>query len=125
MSATICRSSSSRSVRCATSRKPVSSTSITTPQKSASGTETEMSSRRLSECTRRRPAAGLRRRVPRQRQTITAPAQRLDRVQAVLGVELAAQPPDQHLDDVAVALEVLIVQAFGELALGDDFTGTQ
>jgi len=38
-------------VRSASSRKLLSSTTIITPKNKASGTETETSSRRLSECT--------------------------------------------------------------------------
>src|SRR5437762_4994838 len=46
-------------------------------------------------------------------------------MQLVPRVELAAQPSDQHLDDVAVALEVLVVQPLGELGLGDHIAGAQ
>jgi hypothetical protein len=40
-------------------------------------------------------------------------------------IELAPQASDQHLYDIAVALEVLIVKALGELGLGNDFSGPQ
>src|SRR5207237_1482950 len=127
-SATIVESSSSRSERSESARKPVSSTSIIPPKNNASGTETETSSRRLSECTvcyaaRRRPPLGGG--VARQREPITPAAQRLDGTQLVLRVELAAQAPDQHLDDVAVALEVLVIQALGQFRLGDHIPGAQ
>ncbi len=109
---------------------PMSSTSIITPKNSASGTATEISSRRLSECTvraaLRAPGPGNQEaRIARQGETVAAPAQRLDGLQAILGVELAPQPPDQHLDHVAVALEVLVVQPLRQLALGDHFSGPQ
>src|ERR1700720_3622036 len=115
----ICESSSSCIERSDSARNPVSSTSIITPKNSASGTDTETSSRRLSECT----VAGSPRvsgtRVARQREPVTAAAQGLDGPQGVLGVEFAAQPADEHLDDVAVALEVLVVEPLGQLGLGD------
>src|SRR5687768_9576849 len=56
---------------------------------------------------------------------IAAPAQRLDGLVRVLGVELAAQAADEHLDDVAVALEVLAVERLGDLRLRQHFTGVQ
>src|SRR5207249_4148305 len=110
-------------VRSDNARKPVSSTTIMTPKNSASGAETDSSNRRLSECTLAPGGSGPR--VARQREAIAPAAQRLDRMQLVPRVELAAQPSDQHLDDVAVALEVLVVQPLGELGLGDHIAGAQ
>src|SRR5215469_3581687 len=49
--AIIWRSSTSCTDRCDSARNWVSSTSTITPKNSASGTDTESSSRRLSECT--------------------------------------------------------------------------
>ena len=43
----------------------------------------------------------------------------------VVGIELASQAADEDLDDVAVALEVLVVEALGQLGLGDHFAGAQ
>ncbi len=40
-----------------------------------------------------------------------------------VGIELAAQAADEHLDHVAVALEILVVQPLGELGLGDHVAG--
>src|SRR5580765_8801673 len=123
MSETICASSSSRSERSERARKPLSITSIITPKNKASGRETVISSRRLRECTAR--VLGLAARIARQREAVAAAAQGLDGCELVGGVELAPQAPDQHLDHVAVALEVLIVEALGEFGLGDDIARPQ
>jgi hypothetical protein len=50
-----------------------------------------------------------------QRETVTAPSQRLNRLDRIVRVELLAQATDEDFDDIAVALEVLIVQAIGQL----------
>src|SRR5207253_11281449 len=88
-----------------------------TPKNSASGAETDSSNRRLSECTMAPGGSGPR--VARQREAIAPAAQRLDRMQLVPRVELAAQPSDQDLDDVADALDVQVVQQPGEPGLVD------
>src|SRR5437660_10333629 len=93
-----------------------------TPKNSASGAETDSSNRRLSECTMAPGGSGPR--VARQREAIAPAAQRLDRMQLVPRVELAAQPSDQHFDDVAVAREVLVVQPLGEPRPGDHLRGS-
>src|SRR5690606_41807206 len=48
-----------------------------------------------------------------------------DRLERAVGVELAAQPADELLDDVAVALEVLIVERVGDLGLRHDLARVQ
>ncbi len=58
-------------------------------------------------------------------EAVAAAAQGFDGMQRFVGIELAAQAPDEHLDDIAVALEVLVVQPLGELGLGDHVAGTQ
>jgi hypothetical protein len=44
-------------------------------------------------------------------------------MQGVVRIKFAPQSSDEHLDDVAVALEVLFVQVLGEIGLRDDLTG--
>ena len=58
-------------------------------------------------------------------EAVAASAQGFDGMQRLVGIELAAQAADEHLDDVAVALVVLVVQPLGELGLGDHVAGTQ
>ena len=64
-------------------------------------------------------------RAGRARRTVAASAQGLDRMQRLVGIELAAQSSDEHLDDVAVALVVLVVEPLGELGLRDHVARTQ
>ena len=52
-----------------------------------------------------------------EREAIASSAQRLQRLQRAVGIELAPQPPDQHLDHVAVALLVVRIQMRGQLVL--------
>src|SRR4029077_3883762 len=61
----------------------------------------------------------------RNREAIAAPAQCFYGAQGFVGVELAPQAPDEHLDDIAVALVVLVVETLGEFGLGDHVTGAQ
>jgi hypothetical protein len=58
-----------------------------------------------------------------QGEAVTAAAQGLYRFDRIVGVELAAQAADEDFDRVAVAVEILRVQALGQLALGDDLAG--
>ena len=58
-------------------------------------------------------------------EAVAAPAQCFDGSQRFVGIELAAQAPDEHFDDIAVALVVLVVEPFGELGLGDHVAGAQ
>src|SRR6266540_4318176 len=54
------------------------------------------------------------------RQPVASPAHRLDRDPTEGPVELVAQTPHVHLDDVGVALEVVVPDVLEDLALGDD-----
>ena len=54
---------------------------------------------------------------------VTPAAQGLDGIQAAVRVELAPQAADEHLDHVAVAVGVFLVDVLGQLGLGDDFAG--
>src|SRR6185437_6793690 len=101
----------------------MSSTRPMAPKNRNSGIATHSNRRRLRECMARAPAllGGL----AGQGEPIAPAAQRLDRLQLVLRIELASQPADQHFDDVAVSLEVLVIEALGQLGLGDDVTRAQ
>ena len=99
------------------------------PKNTTSTTNTDSMSRRLSEGARqalRLTAPGLRAISLRASgEAVAASAQGFDGMQRFVGIELAAQAPDEHLDDVAVALEVLVVEPFGELGLRDHVAGAQ
>src|SRR5580658_705458 len=93
---------------------------------SSSGNATAISSRRLTDGGPRIIGRYLRSTRPsRQAQAVAAAAQCLDRLDDLVGIELAAQAADQHLDHVAVAIEILFIQAFGEFSLRDHLAGAQ
>src|ERR1700754_4272968 len=69
------------------------------------------------------PASGGRR--PSQCEPIASPAESFDRLDRVGGIELAAQPPHQYFDHIAVALRLLVVKALRQLGLGNNLAGTQ
>src|ERR1700722_428422 len=93
---------------------------------SSSGNATAISSRRLTDGGPRIIGGYLRSTRPaRQAQAVAAAAQGFNRLDDFVGIELAPQAADQYLDHVAVAIESLFVQPFGELALGDHFPGAQ
>src|ERR1700677_2878606 len=93
---------------------------------SSNGNATAISSRRLTDGGPRIIGGYLRSTRPaRQTQAVAAAAQGFDRLDDLVGVELAAQAADQHLDHITVAIEILFVQPFGELTLGDHLTGAQ
>src|SRR6478735_3788217 len=129
-SATVGASSTSRRLRSAASRNSMSSRKTVRPKNTTSTTSTDSISRRLSE-GRDKSSSGFdpRRRLATRaagyREAVAAPAQRLDGPQRFIRIELAAQSPDEHLDHVAVALVVLVVETLGQLGLRDDVTGAQ
>src|ERR1700686_2186543 len=92
----------------------------------SSGNATATSSLRLTDggprIIGRRPRST---RPTRQAQAIAATAKSLDRFDELVGIELAAQPAHQYFDHVAVAVEVLFVQPFGQLALRNYLAGAQ
>src|SRR5579863_2465658 len=93
---------------------------------SSNGNATAISSLRLTEGGPRIIAGDLRSSRPaRQAQAVAAAAQGFDWLDGLVGVELATQAAHQHFDHVTVAVEILFVQPFGEVALGDHFAGAQ
>src|SRR5579863_10277989 len=93
---------------------------------SSNGNATAISSLRLTDGGPRIIGGDLRSSRPaRQAQAVAAAAQGFDRLDGLIGVELAAQAADQHFDYVAVAIEILFVQPLGEFALGDHLAGAQ
>src|SRR3954463_1101348 len=114
ISATICASSTSRSERSEACRNSRSSRKTVSAKKTTSTASTDNMSRRLSEGrdTNYRPLGTGR---ARNREAVAAAAQRLDGMQRFVGIELAAQPAYEDLDDVAVALVILVVEPLGEL----------
>ena len=55
--------------------------------------------------------------------SIASAAQSLDRLKRSFGIELPAQPADEYLDYIAVALEILVVEGFRDLRFRQDLTG--
>src|SRR6185503_14704422 len=102
------------------SRKLASSTKMVTPKNATSDTETERSSRRLSECTAEPLLV-----AARNGETVAATAHGLDGLQLILRIELAAQAHHEDLEHVAVALHVLFVHALAELGLREHLAGVQ
>src|SRR5258706_9527030 len=114
MSVSTCASRSSRNERSDRSRNTKSRAAIVTPKKRISRTKSDSSSRalRLRMRSVRRLAGG-----SWQRQAIAPAAQRFNGLARVVRIELPAQPAHEHLDHIAVAFEVLIVQSLGQFGL--------
>src|SRR5579871_742633 len=63
--------------------------------------------------------------MARQAQSIAPTTQRFDGLERLVRIELAAQTSHEHLHNVAVAVEVLLVQTIGELGLRDHLPSAQ
>src|ERR1700728_4791921 len=93
---------------------------------SSSGKATAISSLRLTDGGPRIIGEYLRSSRPaRQAQAIAAAAESFDRFDLLLRIKLAPQSADQNLDHVAVAIEILFIQPFGQIALRDHVAGAQ
>src|SRR3569833_1376665 len=64
-------------------------------------------------------------RIAGKREAISAAAERFDRFELILGIELAPQATDEYFDNVAIPFEVLIVQTLRQLRLRNNFPGAQ
>src|SRR5690349_25049820 len=60
-----------------------------------------------------------------EREAVTTAAHRLDRLDRVVRIELAAQTADEHLEHVRIAVEVLLVDVLGQVGLRDELAGVQ
>ncbi len=54
--------------------------------------------------------------IARVREAVAEPADSLDEIDG----KLLAQAPDEHLDSIGVAVEILLVEMLDELGAGDD-----